>query len=255
MPPRLVLLASPILLPILASPTSGQTPQTQSSVQIKKEFSLGQSLAKDLERRDGLIGDPSILSYVQSIADRLAATTGARVWEVRLTRGSDWYAYLTPHGLLYISGSLMERLENEAELAGLLAHELAHTASKIPPAHGQTIPLLVPPCILALRSPPIGWSPDRRQSEMQANSAALRMLKDSGYEPSAVLDLLSKLTYERPTWSRALPSEDLLGLRAATETDAIPQNGYRIDSSEFLRQRAKVAAELGHVPAKQPSLF
>ena len=71
-------------------------------------------------------------------------------------------------------------------------------------------------------------------------------MKASGYDPSAMLDLFSQISYEEQRWSRAIVAEDLLNLRVALEAEAEPVDGYAIDGSEFARFHANVARFLGH---------
>src|SRR5580704_13121594 len=119
--------SSVAFLALLADPARCQVaPPGGSSSHIQKDWALGQRLAQDLERRDGRINDPAIVGYLQRIENQIALAIGGKPLEVRVTRGSDRYAFLLPHDVLYLSGSLLERIENEAELAGLLAHQLAH---------------------------------------------------------------------------------------------------------------------------------
>jgi predicted Zn-dependent protease len=222
-----------------------EPPPHSSSSQIGKEWV--QHLARDLEKTDGKIDDPAIVGYVQRIENQIAFATGAKPFEVRLTRSSDQYASLLPNRVLYISGGLFERIENEAELAGLLSHELAHIEQKTTEARQ-------PACILASQ---IGRAEDQHELEFQATAAAIKHLRAAGYEPSAVLDLFSKLAYEHPVWAKAILPEDLLNLRVMLETDAPPSAGYLIDSSEFIRQHTKLLAVFGHSPTKKmptPSL-
>ena len=98
----------------------------QTSAQIQKERALGEGIAKDIERQAVRINDPSIIDYLQRIEDRLALAAGVKPLEVRLTRNPMLSALVLPTGVLYISGGLLERIASEAELAGLLAHEMAH---------------------------------------------------------------------------------------------------------------------------------
>jgi len=245
---RLALAINIILTMLLASAAQGQVSEPQATTQIQKTFVLGRQIAKELERSDGLINDPAIANYVQQLANRLTGAAGEAAIEVRITRGSDWYASLLPQRVLYISGSLLERIENEAELAGLLAHELAHLQRTIAPAQSQ---VLLPLCVLASQVMPTAWSEGRRESEESATAAAVSTLRNAGYEPSAVLDLFSKLAYERPAWAKAISPEDLLTLRASLEAEIPPASGYRIDSSEFMRQHARVAAALGHADSNR----
>ena len=210
-----------------------------------KTLALGEQLAKDLERRDGRTDNPPLLRYTQQIADRLAAAAGGNAFEVRFTDSWEQYANLLPHNVLYISSGFFTRLQSEAELAGLLAHQLAHMPKTAPLTQTDAkIPLIVPSCVLAAPSWPMMRADERRESEMVATQRAAEMLKASGYDPSAVLDLLSKLAYEHPVWSRAILPEDLLKLRTILESDAPPKDGFAIDSSEFVRQHANVVAAI-----------
>jgi predicted Zn-dependent protease len=226
--------------------------QTPAQIQIKR--ALGDALAKDVERQFDRIADPSIVEYLQRIENRLALASGAKPLEVRLVRNSKQSAIPFPNGVLYISSGLLERIESEAELAGLLAHEMAHEPwQTIPPTQsGGTIPLLVPPC--ALSSP--GRTPlvrqDRREPEQQATATAVKTLQAAGYDPEAVLTLFSKLSYEHPAWSKAIVSDDLLDLRATVETEVPPVGGYMVDGSAFVQMRTRLAEIVGTEARRTP---
>ena len=254
---RNLLVAGLSFLAVLADSTRGQISGPQTSAQIRKEFVLGQRLAEDLERKDGRFDDPVIVGYVQGIENRLAGAIGVDAAEVRISRSSDRYAWLMPHGVLYISFALLERVESEAELAGLLAHQLAHVRETFVPSQVQAIiPTLWPACALASQILPFRRGEGRREPEMEATKAAIQTLSVAGYEPYAVLDLLSKLAYEHPAWAKAIVPEDLLNLRAIVESnveiDIPPQAGYMINSSEFIQQHARLVAATGHAAGKTP---
>ena len=153
--------------------------------------------------------------------------------DVRITLGSDRYAYI----------------------AGLLAHQLAHLRQPLAPSQGPAgnPVLLQPACVLASQAAPFRSVEGRRESELPATKAAIETLRSVGYEPSAVLDLLSKLAYEHPAWAKAIVPEDLLNLRSIVETDVPPQAGYLIDSSQFAQLHASVLEALGHAPGRRPS--
>ena len=220
----------------LAGPVRCQAPPADgSSSQIRKQWTLGRHPDRDIEEKDGRIDDPQIAGYLQRIENRIALAIAAKPLEIRLTRSSNLYATLLPHEVLYISGGLLERIESEAELAGLLAHQMAHAQRNSLPA-----------CVLASQLKPKGWSGEARESELQATAGAVEDLKAAGYEPSAVLDFFSKLAYEHPVWAKAILPEDLLNLRAALDAESLPSKGYLTDSSEFARQRAKLATALKH---------
>lgn len=228
---RSILAGSAICLVWLAVPASSQTSQ------VSKKWELGRSpadqlepFAQHVERKDGRFND---LGYVQRIEDRVAAAAGLKPHDIRLTWGHEWYAFLLPRGVLYISVGLLERVSGEAELAGLLAHELAHAQSNLPGA-AQNAKLTVErfqQCALAAGYLPVPR--DAHESERLATEQAIGYVKSTGYDPSALLDLFSKIAYEHPPWSKAIVAEDLLSLRVALEAEVEPVDGYSIDSSGF----------------------
>ena len=236
---RTIFAGSALSLLWLAVPVSSQTSQ------ISKTWELGRrSLADQLEpfvqhieHKDHRF-DFQELSYVQQTEDRVAAAAGVRPYEIRITGGSEWYGFLLPQRILYVSAGLLEHVSSEAELAGILAHELGHELNpKSTTVHFQQ-------CALAA-----GYLPVRRnlrESERLATQRAIVYMKASRYDPFALLDLFSQVSYENQRWSKAIVAEDLLTLRVALEAEAEPVGGYAIDGAEFVRFQAKLAALLGH---------
>ena len=236
-----LLIACMALLAGFSKQALGQNSQSDTSTQIRKEFGLGKGVVRKLQPTEKSIDDPTIVAYVQAIEDHLARVAGAKPLHERISRGADMYASLLSNGEIYISGALVERLENEAELAGLLAHQIAHEV------HSTG-------CALSSGGVPLKWMDERRQSELEATKTAVNILMAGGYEPSAVLDLLSKLAYEHPAWAKTIDPDDLLNLRVILETEVPPEAGYVIDSSNFILQHAKISKILGHLANKSPAL-
>ncbi len=220
MRPRGVLIgAVALLLPVAHCqiPPGGATPQ------VAKEWTFGRNVSRDLEGRDGRIYDPRITGYLQRVENAVASIIPAAPAEIRLTHSSDRYASRLPGGALYLSAGLLERIDSDAELAGLFAHLLAHAQEG---------------CVLG--SPQAPEAADARERERRATAAAIGYMKAAGYDPAGVLDILSKLSYEHPPWARAILPGDLMEFRAATEPDALPPGAFRIDSSDFRGAHALV---------------
>lgn len=222
-----MILAEIAICSCLAIPAISQTSQ------ISKTWEPGRNLADKLdplvqhiEHKDprvDFLGD-----YVQRIEDRVATAAGVKPDEVRITWGNEWYGFRLPQNVLYVSVSLLGRVSNEGELAGLLAHELAHGSAK--KGFQQ--------CALATGYLPVERSP--RESERVATQQAMVYMKASGYDPSAMLDVFSQISYEQQRWARAIASEDLLKLRVALEAEPEPVGGFAIDGSEFARFHARL---------------
>lgn len=228
-----MILAEIAICSCLAIPAVSQTSQ------ISKTWEPGRRLTDKLdplvqhiEHKDprvDFLGD-----YVQRIEDRVATAAGVKPDEVRITWGNEWYEFRLPQNVLYVSVSLLGRVSNEGELAGLLAHELAHGSGK--DSFQQ--------CALAMGYLPVERSP--RETERLATQRAIVYMKASGYDPSAMLDVFSQISYEQQRWARAIAAEDLLELRVALEAEPEPVGGYAIDGSEFAKFHARL-------PRLQPS--
>jgi predicted Zn-dependent protease len=229
---------------IFATLAPCQVPQQNSASQIQREFAIGRKIAEDLERRDGKLEDVAIEWYLQRVSNRIAIAAGKKALEIYVTRSTGQYAHLLP-GTLYLSAGLLERVGTEAELAGLIAHQLAHGSGLVTRQDAGNIPLMISACALATPLGPL-LGGTGRDGENHATAAAVDVLKLAGYDPLTMLELLSKLSYEHPAWSRAIDPGDLLDLRAAIEPQAVPPGGYELDSSEFIEQHARLLAALGH---------
>jgi predicted Zn-dependent protease len=226
---RTILAASAVCFLWLAVSASSQTSQ------VSKTWEIGRSLTDQLDPfvRHVEHKDPPVEflgDYVQRVEDRIAGAAGVKPNEIRITWGTEWYGFLVPDRRLYLSIGLLGRISSEGELAGLLSHELAHANPKLGPEFQQ--------CALAAGYLPVQRDP--RASERLATERAIGYMKASGYDPSAMLDLFSQISYEYQKWSKAIASEDLLKLRVALEAEAEPLDGYVIDDSEFAKFHAKL---------------
>jgi len=205
------------------------------------DFAVGKRMAEDLDKKEGRIDDQEIITFLQGIQNRLATATNTTPMEIRLTPRTELYATLLPNRVLYLSAGMAARADNEGEIAGLLAHELAHAEAGWPPVpQGQV--RVWNPCVLGRYAMPGGF----REHEQEATRAAIAYLKAAQYDPAAVLDLLSKISYEHPLWGRSIVADDLLDLRVQVEAEAPPDAGYRLDSSQFARIHKKLVAALPH---------
>ncbi|HEX9180808.1 MAG TPA: M48 family metallopeptidase, partial [Burkholderiales bacterium] len=109
-------------IPFLAAPdTRHLTPEEKRLWDQAFEFD-------DLMRRSGfVIKDDAFTAYMQRIADRLYPDLRGTV-RVRLVKSPFLNAFALPNGSIYVNQGLAARFENEAQLATVLSHEIAHFA-------------------------------------------------------------------------------------------------------------------------------
>ncbi|MGN6106495.1 MAG: M48 family metalloprotease, partial [Kofleriaceae bacterium] len=139
------------------------------------EACLGWMMERDLQAAElGVYDDPALRRYVQRVLDRLArfARLDAPAPRVVLADQDDTYA--TAGRRIVIARSTLERLSTEAELAAILAHELAHLEAR----HVR----------VSLFGDPddAGAQLDRRDAEAIADERAVWLVERAGYAPSAV---------------------------------------------------------------------
>ncbi len=100
-----------------------------------QEIELGNSAAPGFrEEMGGLVPDSALQSYVSDLARRLAMHTEGDYpglpWEVSLVNSADVNAFAIPGGKLFITRGLVEKMTNEAQLAGVLGHEIGHVTGR-----------------------------------------------------------------------------------------------------------------------------
>jgi predicted Zn-dependent protease len=98
---------------------------------MKRELSLGEELAKEINPHLQFINDPEINAYVDNLVQNIASHSDAQVpFNVKVVKADEINAYSLPGGFLYVNTGLLLDVPDEATLAGLLAHEVAHVAAR-----------------------------------------------------------------------------------------------------------------------------
>ncbi|MEW5772573.1 MAG: M48 family metalloprotease [Thermodesulfobacteriota bacterium] len=102
------------------------------SFSVKDEMELGKKLNTYIRSRFPLVEDPEIVEYVKGVVDRLAATLPNIPYPVTTTvvRNDAINAFAAPGGYVYVFTGLIHQFEHESELAGVIAHELAHVTQR-----------------------------------------------------------------------------------------------------------------------------
>src|SRR5690348_17317918 len=98
---------------------------------LEKEMAIGKQLAADVERQAKLITDPVISEYVNRIGQNLVRNSDAKVpFVIKVIDGEEVNAFALPGGYFFVYSGLILKADNEAELAGVMSHEIAHVAAR-----------------------------------------------------------------------------------------------------------------------------
>ena len=99
---------------------------------LDREIALGRSLSpRRLRRSAKLVTDPVVNEYVNRIGQNLVRNSDARVpFTIKVLDNEEVNAFALPGGFFYVDSGLILAADNEAELAGVMAHEIAHVAAR-----------------------------------------------------------------------------------------------------------------------------
>ncbi|HET7710766.1 MAG TPA: M48 family metallopeptidase [Thermoanaerobaculia bacterium] len=96
----------------------------------EQDVQIGQQSAVEAERQLPILNDSQVEAYVNDIGRRLAANAGGPnfPYRFRVVNASDINAFALPGGPIYLNRGIIEQAKNEGEIAGVIAHEIAHVA-------------------------------------------------------------------------------------------------------------------------------
>ena len=98
---------------------------------LEKEIGLGKQLAEEVERQARMFNDPLIGEYVNRLGQNLARNSDAKVpVKFQVIDADDLNAFALPGGFIFVHTGLLKMAETESELAGAMAHEIAHVAAR-----------------------------------------------------------------------------------------------------------------------------
>ena len=98
---------------------------------IEEEIALGKSLAQEVDKTAKFITDPVITEYVNRVAQNLVRNSDARVpFTVKVIDSDVVNAFALPGGFFYVNTGVILHADEEAEIAGVMAHEIAHVCAR-----------------------------------------------------------------------------------------------------------------------------
>ena len=98
---------------------------------LEKEIALGKQVAQEVERQAKVIDDPVISEYVNRLGQNLVRNSDTKVpVTIKVLDSEEVNAMALPGGFFFVNSGLILKAESEAELAGVMAHEIAHIAAR-----------------------------------------------------------------------------------------------------------------------------
>ena len=234
---------------------------------IEKEIALGKQVAQEVERQARIVDDPIISEYVNRVGQNLVRNSDTKVpVTIKVLDSEDVNAMALPGGFFFVNSGLILKAESESELAGVMAHEIAHIAAR----HGTrqatrgqlgnfaTIPLIFmggwtgygirqATSILV----PLGFLSFSRGFESEADLLGLQYLYKAGYDPTAFVDFFEKIQSDEKkkpgTMAKVFSSHPLTDDRIKIAQKNIQEileakPEYVVTTSEFNDVKARLMA-------------
>jgi len=234
---------------------------------IEKEIALGKGLAQEVERQAKIIDDPVISEYVNRLGQNLVRNSDAKVpFTIKVIDTEEVNAFALPGGFFFVNSGLILKADSEAELAGVMAHEIAHVAARHgtrQATRGEIAQLATIPLIFmggwtgygirqaASVAIPVGFLSFSRGFESEADLLGLEYMYKSGYDPGAFVDFFEKiqsLEKKKPgTMAKVFSTHPMTEDRIVTAQKNIQEYlkerpEYVVTTSEFNDVKARLLA-------------
>lgn len=234
---------------------------------IEKEIALGKSLAQEVERQTKIVDDPIVAEYVNRVGQNIVRNSDAQVpFVIKVVEDDSVNAFALPGGFFFVNTGLILKAQTEAELAGVMAHEIAHVAAR----HGTrqdsraqfasyaTLPMIFMGggwAAYGMRQAaqlliPLGFLKFSRAFEEEADNLGLQYMYKTGYDPVGFVDFFEKIQAmektKKGTISQFFSTHPLTDSRITDAQKNIERNlearpEYLVTTSEFNRVKDRLA--------------
>jgi hypothetical protein len=233
----------------------------------EKEIALGKQYAQQIEHSMRMVQDTVITEYVNRIGQNLVRNSDAKVpFTIKVVDDDSVNAFALPGGFFYVNSGLILAADEEAELAGVMAHEIAHVAARHATrgaTRAQLAQLLSIPLIFV--GGPVGYAAQEafsigmpmtflkfsRGFESEADYLGLQYMYKAGYDPNAFVAFFEKLEAQEKkkpgTLAKAFSTHPQTPDRIKKSQEEItsilpPRPQYIVTTSEFDDVKARLAA-------------
>jgi len=231
----------------------------------ESEVKQGRELAAEVDRQAKFVDDPVITEYVNRVGQNIVLHSDAKIpFTIKVIDSDEVNAFALPGGFFYVNKGLILVADNEAEVAGVMAHEIAHVAARHArenqtkanllqyAAMGASIFLGGIPGMIYQNTAGLGllgaFMKFSRSAEEEADKLGVQYMYAAGYDPSAMATMFEKLeakNKKKPGLiARAFASHPAPPDRRASAqalAARFPEHEeYVISTSEFQRVKARL---------------
>jgi predicted Zn-dependent protease len=240
---------------------------------LDKQVAMGKAYAQQVESTAKIINDPVISEYINRLGQNLVRNSDAKVpFTIKVIDSDEVNAFALPGGFFYVNSGLILAADNEAQLAGVMAHEIAHVAAchaAREQTRGELANLATIPLIFvgggygvyaaeeaASMAIPVAFMKFSRGFEAQADYLGLEYMYKAGYDPEEFIAMFEKIEAQEKkkpgfiakAFETHPPTPDRIEKSQEEIAKVLPKRRqYIVDTSEFDSVKARLAEiENGH---------
>ena len=236
---------------------------------LDKQVAMGRQYSQMVEHGAKMVSDPEVTEYINRLGQNLVRNSDAKVpFTIKVIDTDDINAFALPGGFFYVNSGLILAADNEAELAGVMAHEIGHVAA-CHVAREQTRGNIVNLASIPLIFVPGGWAVYEgaqvalgigvpltfmkfsRNFEAEADFLGMEYMYKAGYDPQSFISFFEKIEAQEKkkpgTLAKAFASHPMTPDRVASAQNEMKnvlpaRSEYIVDTSEFEQVKGRLAA-------------
>ncbi len=245
----------------------------RSVISQEKEIAIGKQYASEVDHAAKLLSDTVVNEYVNRVAQNVARNSDLTLpLTVKVIESPEINAFALPGGFLYVNTGLLLAADEEDQIAGVMAHEIAHVAArhwasqvtKASILQYATIPLIFTPMSYPVYvgaseafnfGVPLTFLKFSRSAEAEADYLGLQYMYKAGYDPGSYVVFFGKIMQEERRQPGSVPKVFLNHpptaeriVRSEEEIKAIlpKRDQYLVSTSEFDDVKARLQAVTGN---------
>src|SRR5579862_1868769 len=178
---------------------------------LEREIALGKQLAQEVDKSAKFITDPVVTEYVNRVGQNLVRNSDARVpFTIKVVDSDVVNAFALPGGFFYVNSGLILHADEESELAGVMAHEIAHVCARHGTKQATKSDIIQMGAMVATIFIPYTWAgyaiyqgmnfaipmtflKFTRDEEREADYLGIQYMYKAGYDPNALVSFFEKV--------------------------------------------------------------
>src|SRR5215831_11309055 len=227
---------------------------------VEKQIEMGKAYSQQVESTSRLINDPVITEYINRVGQNLVRNSDAEVpFTIKVVDSDEVNAFALPGAFFYVDSGLVLAADSEAELAGVMAHEISHVTLRHGTKQATKAEMIQLGAMAAMIFVPYGWAgygiyegmnlaipltflKFSRDAEREADFLGIQYMYKAGYDPNAYVTFFERIQADekrRPgsipkVFSTHPPTPERIELAQKEIARILPdRDEYIVTTSEF----------------------